>query len=215
MKSTRCRPAAYIPVLLLLWAAVWPSPAVAHKITVFAWVEEDMVYTRSRMAGGKGVNEGDVVVSDIKGNRLLQGKTDENGEFSFKLPQPPPFVVSVNAGMGHSAEWTITQNEPDAFSANGKPEIPEPDSASKTEPASPPLSVETPADCISPEALEPALEKALDKKLKPVMAALADMHQTGPSLGDIIGGIGYIIGLVGLAAYLKNRPTSDSRRNRK
>jgi nickel transport protein len=37
------------------------------------------------------------------------------------------------------------------------------------------------------------------------MKSLADMRQRGPSLTDILGGIGYIIGLVGVAAYVSSK----------
>ena len=34
---------------------------------------------------------------------------------------------------------------------------------------------------------------------------LADMQQEGPGVSDIFAGIGYILGLVGIAAYVQNR----------
>ena len=34
---------------------------------------------------------------------------------------------------------------------------------------------------------------------------VAELRQTGPTLTDVLGGIGYIIGLVGLAAYVRYR----------
>jgi nickel transport protein len=53
--------------------------------------------------------------------------------------------------------------------------------------------------------IEAVVEKALDKKLKPVLKMLAESADNGPTIRDIIGGIGYIIGLVGMAAYLRYR----------
>ena len=53
--------------------------------------------------------------------------------------------------------------------------------------------------------MQAAIEKALDKKLKPVMKLLVESKQSGPSLTEILGGIGYILGLVGIAAYFKSR----------
>ena len=53
--------------------------------------------------------------------------------------------------------------------------------------------------------LQEKVEEALDKKLKPVMKLLAEAQQSGPSAVDILGGIGYIFGLVGVAAYFSAR----------
>jgi nickel transport protein len=58
--------------------------------------------------------------------------------------------------------------------------------------------------------LEETVNKALEHQLAPVKEMLTELtiHQT--SLTDIIGGIGYILGLFGLAAYFlskrKNNP---------
>ena len=56
-----------------------------------------------------------------------------------------------------------------------------------------------------PAGIDKALEKALDKKLAPVLRMLAEMHEQKVRLTDVLGGIGYIIGLVGVAAYFKRK----------
>jgi nickel transport protein len=57
-----------------------------------------------------------------------------------------------------------------------------------------------------PAGFEKALEKALDKKLAPVMRTLAEMQEQKVRLTDVLGGLGYIFGLVGVAAYFKRKP---------
>lgn len=57
-----------------------------------------------------------------------------------------------------------------------------------------------------PAGIEKALEKALDKKLAPVMRILAEMQEQKVRLTDVLGGLGYIFGLVGVAAYFKRKP---------
>jgi nickel transport protein len=56
-----------------------------------------------------------------------------------------------------------------------------------------------------PAEIEKALEKALDKKLAPIMRTLAEMREQKVRLTDVLGGLGYILGLVGIAAYFKRR----------
>ena len=53
--------------------------------------------------------------------------------------------------------------------------------------------------------LDKALEKAIDRKLAPIMRTLAEMQEQKVRLTDVLGGLGYIFGLVGVAAYVKAR----------
>ena len=57
-----------------------------------------------------------------------------------------------------------------------------------------------------PAGFDKAIEKALDKKLAPVMRMLAEMQEQKVRLTDVLGGLGYIFGLVGVAAYFKRKP---------
>jgi nickel transport protein len=54
-----------------------------------------------------------------------------------------------------------------------------------------------------PAGIDKALEKALDRKLAPIMRTLAEMQEHKVRLTDVLGGLGYIFGLVGVAAYFK------------
>jgi nickel transport protein len=53
--------------------------------------------------------------------------------------------------------------------------------------------------------LEGMINRALDRKLAPVMKLIRDTRKDGPSITEIIGGIGYIFGLFGLVMYFKSR----------
>jgi len=96
---------------VFLWLVFCVSPAIAHRVTIFAWVEGDTVHTQSKFSGGRTVKGCMVVVCDSAGKQLLEGKTDENGEFSFKVPQKTALKVVLKASMGHLAEWTIPAEE--------------------------------------------------------------------------------------------------------
>ena len=58
---------------------------------------------------------------------------------------------------------------------------------------------------VTPKELEAIVESIMDKKLKPVITMLVDQRNSDPSVTDILGGIGYIIGLAGVAALFKSR----------
>ena len=72
---------------IVLWLVFCRPLVWGHKVVIFAWVEGDTVYTQSKFSGGKKAKNSTVVVYDRKGNQLLEGKTDEKGEFSFKVPK--------------------------------------------------------------------------------------------------------------------------------
>jgi nickel transport protein len=174
----------------------------AHRVTIFAWVDGDMVHTQSKFGGGKMVNKGEISVFDPEGNLLLKGNTDENGEFSFTIPKKTSLRIGLNAGMAHQSEWIIAAEElgelqEDNFVASDQPE----DSNNVLEKRIEP-SIET---GLTKKDIEQAVEQAMEKKLKPVMQILSDLRDPGPNYIDIFGGIGYIIGLIGIGAYFKNR----------
>jgi len=188
---------------LLLFLAVsffTVGTAMAHKVMVFAWVEGNTVYTESKFSGGKKVNKGQIIVYDQQGNRLLEGETNEKGEFSFKVPEKTTLKIVLQAGMGHRGEWTLPAEEIE-------------EAASSQIEAAPPVETEAekaqnqmqPVSGINAEDIQSAIEKALDKKLKPIYKMLAESRKQGPTVTEIFGGIGYIIGLMGIAAYFKYR----------
>jgi len=58
---------------------------------------------------------------------------------------------------------------------------------------------------LSKEEVQKIVEDSLDKKLRPIVRMMTESKNTKPSLTEIIGGIGYIFGLMGIALYFKNR----------
>ncbi|MBW2012159.1 MAG: hypothetical protein JRI32_11230 [Deltaproteobacteria bacterium] len=188
---------------LLLFLAVSffaAGTAMAHKVMVFAWVEGDTVYTESKFSGGKKVNKGRIIVYDQQENRLLEGETNEKGEFSFKVPEKTTLKIVLQAGMGHRADWTLPIEESESV-ASRQMEAPSPAVAD----AEKPQHQVQPISQINAEDIQSAIEKALHKELKPLYKMLAESRNQGPSVTEIFGGIGYIIGLIGLAAYFKYR----------
>jgi nickel transport protein len=184
-----------------LGLAVDVRPAVAHRVNVFAWVDGETVHTESKFSGGKTVNKGQVVVTDLDGNRLLEGQTDENGLFSFTIPQRTGMRIELIAGMGHRGEWLLSADE-----LGGAGPSPGPDESRHDGNASGAGNRgKTAAVGIDAEQLEQVVEAALDRKLQPIRKMLAEDRRTGPTAGDIFGGIGYILGLVGLATYVRFR----------
>ena len=168
-------------------------PALAHKVMIFAWVEGDTVFTESKFSGGKKVIHAPVVIFDKDGKKLLEGKTDNKGEFSFKIPKISDLRIVLNATMGHKAEWTVPESEVRESAAvvlnNNAPE--------------PSRSIVEVG--LSKEEVRKIVEDSLDKKLRPIVRMITESKNTKPTLTEIFGGIGYIFGLMGVALYCMSR----------
>ena len=87
-------------------------PAMAHKVNIFAYVEKGVVFTESYFPDGKKVEEGIVEVLDGSGKKLLEGKTDKEGLFSFPLPaKKEDLTIVLNASMGHKNSFVLKKSE--------------------------------------------------------------------------------------------------------
>jgi nickel transport protein len=197
-----------VPIILFTAALtlLFYGRALAHNVTVFAWVEGDTVHVESKFSGGRRPMDAPVEVYDSDGKLLLKGVTDENGEYSFKVPQRTAMKVVVLAGMGHRGEWSIPVS--DLGSADGGKES----QAAQT--GSPPATgISQPAAMdgsgstgnLTATEIKKAVEEALAAQLKPVMNLLVETRPSGPTVTDVLGGIGYIFGLIGVAAYFTSR----------
>ena len=206
-----CSPKISIIVLATLWLVTWTAgSASAHRVNVFAWVEGDMIHVEGKFASGKIVKAGKIVVMDPQGVELLSGLTGDQGEFSFKAPRRADLRIVLIAGQGHQGEWVIRADEmndlpsdpvSETGTATGAQSAPtETDSKTTTDTKTAALETN-----ISPKELESIIESVVDKKLKPINRMLSELRQEGPTVKDIFAGIGYILGLVGIAAYVHSR----------
>ncbi len=190
---------------------LWGTAAQAHKVTVFAWVEGDMIHTESKFSGAKLVKNGKIEVYDPAGNKILEGNTDERGYFAFPVPKAQKLKVVLTAGMGHSNHWVVTADELGAADAasNSGTSAPEAQSTAPTSPvpaAAPPSSPDASSQPgLDAAALERIINRALDHKLAPLKAQLAEQPF---GLRDLVAGFGYILGLMGLASYMHYRKTT-------
>lgn len=190
--------------LALILCLNFSAIAHAHKVTIFAWVEDETVYTESKFSGGKTVKGGKVEVFDEAGGLLLEGWTGDSGEFSFKTPKIADLNIVLNAGMGHKNSWKLSAEELGKGAAASAPAAAAAPAQATTQPsgdASLPLT----GPAISAKQLEEIVARQLEKQLQPIVRMLVASREKGVRISDIIGGIGYIIGLVGLGVYMRYR----------
>jgi nickel transport protein len=192
-------------LFLLLTAA--PS-LHAHKVNLFAWVEGNTIHTESYFPDGKAVQNGDISVLDSQGTLLLRGVTDSEGMFSFPVPKRDELTVVLEASMGHRAAYTLTARElgpgpPDLRDA-AREQVPG-DSSAETAQTSQPSSEEVGA-AVTTEELRAIVREEISRELDPLSAKLSRLHENdGVTVHDVFAGIGYILGLFGLALFFKSR----------
>ena len=192
---------------LAVMAAVFllMSPtAFAHKLNMFAYVEGDEIFAEGYFTDGKKAKNSTITVFDAADKQLLQGTSDADGQFTFAIPQQSDLRITVNAGMGHQAEFVLLKDElsEEAAGTNNEPAS----VLSSNNAATSAIAVQTPLEAtnLNNDAIRAEVERAVGKAIKPLMRELSTMRAE-KSLADIIGGIGFIFGLFGVAMYFKSR----------
>ena len=104
-------PTVSLLTMVLGLCLVFADPAQAHKVNIFAYVEGGHVYTESYFADGRPVEKGTVEVYDQTGNKLLTGKTDRSGLFSFPFSKIAELTIIINAGLGHKNKFLLKRSE--------------------------------------------------------------------------------------------------------
>ena len=203
-------------VLLILALGAVTTPALAHRMLVFAFAQGDTIHVESKFASDRPVRQGKVVVLDQKtGKKLLTGQTDDQGKSSFKIPdeaaaEKMDLKIVVEASMGHQGEWLLKADSyltgTQKKAASSTPALTAQAPASTPTPVAP----ETKAATIDRQLLEEAMNKALQSQLAPIKEMLTELTIHRTSLTDIIGGIGYIMGIFGLWAYFVSKRRKDS-----
>jgi nickel transport protein len=186
---------AGLPGALLMAAlcGVFPRVAQAHGIRLHAHVEGDEICGRAEFVGGGAVAGAKITVYAPSGSRLGSTNTDDDGRFTFAPRETVDHRFWIQDGTGHGAEYIVKTAElPASILA---------DAADGSGGAS--------------ENLGKAIEDAVSRQVGPLHDKI-DALQSSIRLHDILGGIGYIVGLTGLWFYFRARrprgeqPGSDS-----
>ncbi len=102
-----------IITLMVLGLIISTSTALAHKVIVFAWVEQGRIHVEGSFGPNRPAKNCEIQVKSPKGILVHRGTTDAQGMYSFEIPDHPDsdLIVEMNAGPGHSGKWTISENE--------------------------------------------------------------------------------------------------------
>jgi nickel transport protein len=193
-----------VTALGLLLLSVVASTAYAHKVNVFAYVEGDQVYIQGYFSDGSKAKNSDVTVYASDGQELTKGQTDEDGAFTFPTQgQQQALRVVLNAGMGHQAAYDIPMDEmAGATTAVTAAPPPSQDPAPRAD------EPRAGGDSAAPAQIsEAAIRKAVAEGVLPLAREISELKERR-GFSDIVGGIGFIVGVLGMLAYLKARQES-------
>jgi len=176
---------------MLVFAA---SPAHAHKLKVFAAPVGAQIEGSAYFVGGGPARGARVVVETTGGQPLVTLQADEEGRFAYSATMRADQVIVVDAGDGHSARFTIA--------AGDLPESVAPPPGMPAPAAGVPASPVAAAQAGVP--LEDLVGQAVARQVRPLREQL-NAYEDQVRLRDIMGGIGYILGIAGLTMWFRSR----------
>jgi len=187
----------------LLWLLCLSTPAFAHKLNMFTYAEGKEVHVEGYFADGTKAKNSTITVWNDARETVVEGVTDEAGKFTFTITEPTNLRIVLNAGMGHQTEHSMLANElGDTSTASSVAQAEK--SSSTLAPQTVVTAAATPQPTPLPTDLSPVIEKAVANALLPLAREIAELKDR-TKLSDMIGGIGFIIGIMGLFAFSKTR----------
>jgi len=171
--------------LLVISCILFPLAAEAHKLNVFAYVEQDRVNVEAYFRSGAKAQDTTILVCDIEGNVLLRTKTDSEGVCSFLAPATTNLRIVASTADGHRAEYLLPKEELTVTDA----------------PLKRPVSMsEIPSNSRELQLQVEQLQRSVNQLRKDLAQA-----NDAVTVQDVVTGIAFIIGLTGGGAYILSR----------
>lgn len=187
--------------LLLLFCVLFSNLSFAHKVNVFVFVEGKQVFVEGYFTDGKKPKSAKVTVEDSSKSVVVEGETDGDGGFVFDIPKRDDLLITLYAGQGHKAQYLLPKAD-----LEGVVEVSTEKTSTQINSAAS-LEVAGSAGAgISAAELEAAVQSAVSKAIRPLARSLHEAQEKA-SFSDLIGGIGFIVGLFGVYMYFQSRKT--------
>ena len=207
--SLRLMRRLWLVVFMLMTLA--PTAAQAHKLAAYASVEDDRITVHAYFARGGKARGAKVCVHSESGKLLMETKTDQRGECSFRPPAVETLKIVIDSGDGHRRELTVDKLRLQGLAPSSGPPVPG-KNAEKSQ---------------IQKSGEPATENGAGEK-DDVLMQIARLKQSvnelrhevvrmrkalnAAKVRDVAAGVGFILGLFGVGAYFLSK--KDSKRSR-
>lgn len=192
----------FFAVILALFVIVYPANiAMAHKLNVFAYSEDSSILGEAYFNDGAPARNCEVLVkAEGDGSVVGRGRTDEDGKFSVNIDPSNRKIVTVvvDGGMGHLGRVNINLS-----SFYNRTDMSDPNSIDKV-----PMEEEQIENLIvtlDEKEIASIVKSVLRSEIEPLHAEIIQLRKelSKPGFNQIIGGVGYIFGLVGIALWFK------------
>jgi len=198
----------FVSIIIIPILVMFCSSAQAHRVNLFAWYEGNMIMAEGYFSSGKKAVNSTIMVFDSEGKEVFHGTTDKKGEFCFQPPRDGDYRLILEAGMGHRAEALVSVKDLKSHTGTGVLEAGH-------------AGLQTTEDSELQEEFKASedagtgttafnnkeFEQILDRKLNPIKEQLFRLAEQGDRVKfrDVVAGLGYIAGLMGLAIYFAQR----------
>lgn len=183
---------------ILLAFAFVSGPVQAHVLRVFAAADGNRIDGSVYYAAGAKAEGAKVVIRTREGRVLAELSTGADGGFVFAASEQVDHLIVAETPEGHKGSWTVSAGE----LAGEMPTpvgiaVPSASGAAQeggmTGAANPPRS-----------SLETLVEEAVARQIRPLREQIL-AHEERVRLRDILGGIGYFVGVVGVVLWWRAR----------
>jgi|GEM_PF-1541172 len=181
------------PCLLGAVLMVTAGIAEAHRVDVAVRVVGRTVEGLARFHGGRPVTGAVVELRGASGDVLSTAVTDEGGRFAVPVSRREALEVVVLTADGHAARVRLA--------AEALPPVLE----------GPPRAEPRPNGEELASRVVESVGAEVARQLEPISDRLARLEGR-VAIRDVLGGLGYLLGLAGVAAYLLARRRGDPRR---
>lgn len=213
-----------IPTRLFAWLLITLvmlplNPVKAHNLNVFAMSSGDQITGYVYFTGGTRAKQAKIEVhlgdNDTEAQVLASSIADDQGSFAFSVSHRADYTVFTDTGDGHVAKFKLyaddfAENLPIA-EANSSITVTELNLAQEATVPAPNESTETfnaslSADLksLSRDELTELINHAVARQIGPLREEV-NSYRNDVRMSDVMGGIGVIMGIFGLAAWIVAR----------
>lgn len=199
----------FFAVILALFVIVYPATtAMAHKLNVFAYSEDSSVLGEAYFNDGAPARNCEVLVkSEEDGSEIGRGRTDEDGKFVVNIDPSNKKIVTVvvDGGMGHLGRVNITLS---SFNNNSTDNDNSTDMSDSNFIDKVPMEeeqIENLVVTLDEKEIASIVKSVFRSEIEPLHAEIIQLRKelSKPGFNQIMGGVGYIFGLIGIALWFK------------
>lgn len=188
--------------------ALSAGSAQAHKVIASGYAAGDAIEGEVGFSNGDPATQATLIVTGPDGEILGEATTDGDGFFTFTPHKVVPHTFTADLGSGHLAQFRMeVEDLPRALRQAASAQAAALRSDAQPNAATGGVTAEAAGEAarsLPPEALRQLIAEAVREEVRPLRRELIASREQA-SLTSILGGLGTILGLVGVAFYMMAR----------